>query len=65
MAIGAFLATMPCYSLSDQSNFRYAWGQQPEAFIASWNMVTAAVRAKAPETCMSELDCTFLGCAEK
>ncbi|KAK9900271.1 glycoside hydrolase family 26 protein [Cystobasidium minutum MCA 4210] len=30
----------------------YAWGHQPEAFIASWNMVTAAVRAKAPDTYM-------------
>lgn len=30
----------------------YAWGHQPEAFIASWNMVTAAVRAKANETYM-------------
>lgn len=31
---------------------RYAWGQQPEAFIASWNLMTAAIRAHAPETYM-------------
>lgn len=30
----------------------YAWGQQPEAFLASWNLVTTAVRAYAPETYM-------------
>lgn len=30
----------------------YAWGHQPEAFIASWNMVAVTVRAKALNTYM-------------
>ncbi|CAD6574533.1 MAG: hypothetical protein CYPHOPRED_005448 [Cyphobasidiales sp. Tagirdzhanova-0007] len=30
----------------------YAWGQQPAAFVASWNMVSAAVHAAAPSTYM-------------
>ena len=34
---------------------RYAWGQQPAAFLASWNMVSAAVHAQAPQTCKALL----------
>lgn len=29
----------------------YAWGQQPQAFIASWEMMANTVHATAPDTC--------------